>query len=109
MATAPRTPNCKKVVFNRKEYKHTGSGNFTLNVVSTFGIPQDIAKKLTSQNFTARIERFSWYTGWSENVTAKYNLSYNPSTFVLTGSFSLSIDRTSYYQNVTYVTAIWYD
>lgn len=107
MGTAPRTSNGKKVVFNRKEYTHTGSGNFSLNVVNTFRIPQDIAKKLTAQNFTARIERFSWYSGWSENVQAYYTITYNPDTFMLTGTFHLSTTRADYYQNITYVSAFW--
>ncbi len=101
------TVTANKGTLHRKDWQTNTSGNISINVISTFGIPKAIAQTLSANNFNIRIERFSWYQGWGENTVAKYNVSYDPASCILTGSFVLSVDRTSYYQNITYVSAFW--
>lgn len=86
MGEAVRTPGGGGKL-QRKVVVFYQSGNFSVNAVTNFSIADNIAKKLTSDNFVAYVEGVNT-TAYSNSIRFLYSISYNPDTFIVTMTLS---------------------
>ena len=86
---------------------NSNSGSRMLDVVSTLGIPTEIAEKLTSDNFIVYSNRANWTRSINaNNITYSANItSYDSSTHILTVRHGSNYTETVI--TIVYVYAFW--
>ena len=83
------------------------SGSKTYNVVSSFGIPSNIASGLSTDNFVARTDTLNWTRDDSgaNNISVHISITYSASSKVLTLTYQANYTETIY--GAIYVDAFW--